>query len=686
MYVMLTLVGILPFLIAGQVFRLGVIEGPALRTSGENQSSTYIAVPALRGAILDRTGRALAVDVERYDLALDPNVSGFSSNESKHVSTLSRLIGRNSSDIRRIIKNRKSPAYILLSRNIRLSSGEIEKAKAIPGLRLEPRFARFYNYNHTLSHVLGYVDSDHRGLAGIEKSYDDVLRGVPGRRAAQRDMRGNTKLIAGGPVVEPRHGESVVLSIDLVRQSILEEELARGVAEARAKWGTAIAMHPHTGEILAMANVPTFDSNRPSASESPNRRNHAITDRMEPGSTFKLVAAISSIEKGIVSMEDSIDTDPGWIIRYGRRLSDSHPNGTITFSDVISLSSNVGFALVTENLDPGDFYQYSRSLGFGQISGIDLPGEVSGRLKRPSTWSGTTLSAMSRGYEIEATPLQILSAYAALANGGVLVRPHIVSERRDIMGNVTWRAEHDSIRRAFDIETARTLLPAFEAVVNQGTAESATIDGLRIAGKTGTARKTKDGRYVRGAYRATFVGFYPVEKPQVAMIVIMDEPRSSIYGGSVSAPVFKRTTERWMGTLPGLSDRFLTGDTPDSESVQAIPDVIGLPGTLAKRRLLRSGVTSITDQAVPKNAPIGTQKPAPGPWSGERINVVLTAAREVNDEPGVMPDMTGMGVREAVYLMDSRRIKVKIEGHGSVVSQSPRVGASIPREVVLRCR
>ncbi|GMQ81223.1 MAG: penicillin-binding transpeptidase domain-containing protein [Rhodothermia bacterium] len=685
MYVMLTLVGILPFLIAGQVIRLGIIDGAELRTSGENQSSTYIPVPALRGSILDKGGRALAVDVERYDLALDPTVPGFSENEGKHISTLSRLTGRSSSDVRRIIRNRKSPAYILLSRDIRLSAKEIEKANATPGLRLEPRFARFYNYNYTLSHVLGYVDADQRGLAGIEKYYDDVLRGLPGRRAARRDMRGNTKLVAGGVVVEPRHGESVVLSIDLVKQNILEEELARGVAEARAKWGTAIAMDPQTGEIIAMANVPTFDPNRPSAFDSPARRNHAITDRIEPGSTFKLIAAISSIETGIVSMEDSIDTAPGWIVRYGRRLSDTRPHGTITFSEVIFLSSNVGFALVTENLDPGKFYQYSRNIGFGQISGIDLPGEVTGRLKRPSVWSGTTLSAMSRGYEVEATPLQMLSAYAALANGGVLVRPHIVIERRDVMGNVTWKAGQDSIRRAFDVETARILLPAFEAVVNQGTAKSAVIDGLRIAGKTGTARKTKDGRYVGGAYRATFVGFYPVEKPEVAMIVIMDEPRSSIYGGSVSAPVFKRTTERWMGTLPSLADRFTIGDDPVTEMTRTIPDVTGLPGTLAKRRLQRSGVTSITARAVPKNAPIGTQKPVAGPWTGEQVNVVLTAVRGENHEPRVMPDMTGLSVREAVYLLDSHGIDVKIEGHGSVISQSPKAGASIKREVVLIC-
>ena len=686
MYVMLTLVGILPFLIAGQVLRLGLLEGPELRTSGEKQSSAYIPIPALRGTILDNGGRTLAVDVERYDVALDPTAKGFSTDETKHITSLAAMINRSQWEVRSAIKNRTSTAYVLLSRNVQLSSEQHGIAQSIPGLRLEPKFARHYNYGTTASHTLGYVDSDHRGLAGIEKFYDEELRGVPGRRAAQRDMRGRTKLVVGGAIVEPKHGESIVLTIDLVRQTVLEEELVRGVAEAKANWGTAIAMHPRTGEILAMANVPTFDANRPTASATPNRRNHAITDRLEPGSTFKLVAAVSSIETGIIAMEDSIDTDPGWIVRYGRRLSDTHPHGTLTFSDVIALSSNVGFALVTENLDPGAFYQYSRNLGFGQVTGIDLPGEVGGRLKRPSTWSGTTLSAMSRGYEVEASPLQILTAYAALANGGLLVQPHIVSERRDVFGNVTWTSKPDSVRRAFDATTAKTLLPAFEDVVNAGTAELAMIDGLRIAGKTGTARKTKNGSYAYGAYRATFVGFYPVENPEVVMIVIMDEPKSSIYGGYVSAPVFRRTTERWMGTLPALANRFALSDPAGPSGVQAIPDVTGLPGSIAKRRLQRSGVSSITARAIQGTTPVRSQKPEAGPWTGERVNVVLTAARGTIQEENVMPDLTGMGVREAAYLLDSRGIKVKIEGHGTVRSQSPKAGATIPAEVVLRCR
>lgn len=686
MYVMLTLLSILPFLIAGQVLRLGLVERAELRERGVTQSSTYIRIPALRGAILDRNGRALAVDIERYDLALDPTADGFASQAKTFFERLARITGKSVSEVRRIIRSRTSPEYVLLSRNIRLSPEEKIIAHEIPGLRLESRFARLYNYGQTASHILGYVDADQRGLAGIEKAFDAHLRGVDGRRAARRDMRGERKLVAGGAVIEPHHGESVVLTIDLVRQTILEEELARGVAEAGAKWGTAIAMNPFTGEILAMANVPTYDSNRPGAFHSSSRRNHAITDRMEPGSTFKLVAAAASIETGVVAMDDSIDTNPGWIVRYGRTVRDTHPHGTITFSDVIALSSNVGFALVTENLDPGAFYQYARNLGFGQITGVDLPGEVGGRLKKPSTWSGTTLSAMSRGYEIEVTPLQLLSAYSALANGGLLVRPHIVLELRDVMDRITWRAPQDSIRRAFSRETAETLLPAFEDVVNAGTAQNAIVDGLRIAGKTGTAKKTRDGRYEDGAYRATFVGFYPVESPVVAMIVVMDEPQSSIYGGSVSAPVFRRITERWMGTLPALAMRFELAEEEVPDSLVSIPDVTGLPASIARRRLQRLGLIVSAPKYQPKDASIASHTPAAGPWDGEILRVKLAVAGESESEAGLMPDLTGLGVREAIFWLGSKGINVRVEGHGRVVRQIPGQGAPIASEVLLQCR
>jgi cell division protein FtsI (penicillin-binding protein 3) len=437
---------------------------------------------------------------------------------------------------------------------------------------------------------------------------------------------------------------------------------------------------------MALANYPTFDPNRPAAFSDDARRNRAITDRIEPGSTFKLVAAVASIESGIVSMFDSIDTSPGWIVRSGRTINDTHPHGVISFEDVIALSSNVGFHLVTEKLDPGRFYQYARQLGFGQLSGFDLPGEVTGSLKRPERWSGTTLSAMSRGYEVDATALQLLTAYAALANGGLLVRPYVVAERRSLTGDLTWSAPADSVRRAFDRETAATILPAFEKVVNEGTAENALVDGLRIAGKTGTARKTRNARYVDGLYRATFVGFFPVERPEVAMIVIMDEPKSSIYGGSVSAPVFQRTTERWLPTLSSQAARFALPDSIVTEEERTIPDVTGLPISVARRRLQRAGLRFWSARDVPDTALIAEQSPVSGPWSDHADEITLrVSGASAAARPG-MPDLTGLGAREAFFWLESQGIEVRIEGHGRVYRQSPAAGEPLAGAAVLHCK
>ncbi|NNF04151.1 MAG: penicillin-binding protein 2, partial [Rhodothermales bacterium] len=432
------------------------------------------------------------------------------------------------------------------------------------------------------------------------------------------------KLIAGGAVEEPVDGESIRLTIDLLMQTILEEELALGVVTSKSVWGTAIAMNPKTGAILALANYPTYDPNAPGDFPTAYRRNHAVTDRIEPGSTMKLIAAVAALESGIVDLADSVETGPGWMVQYGRTLKDTHPYGTITFADVLKLSSNVGTAKVAERLDRGVFYQYARNFGFGQRTFVDLPGEVDLVLKRPSRWSRPTVSAMSRGYEINATPLQVLAAYAAFANGGVLMRPYVVQERIDASGQVTWRQEPQAIRRVFEPETAERLLPTFESVVTDGTATEAHIDGLRIAGKTGTAKKVIDGTYAVGAYRASFVGFFPADDPEVVLIVVMDEPESSIYGGSVAAPVFRRTVERWLPRMPEIA-------------------------TERMERLAGLGQES-HDETAPEDQPDERAEPTPVRFAS------LDGAAD-----GVMPDLKGLGLRTAIAELAARGVIARID-------------------------
>lgn len=664
MYVVLTLLVLAPVLVGVQVFNLTVIDADGLRDKGREQAESFIDLPAMRGNIFDARGRALAVNVERLDVAVDPTVEGFDRHAEEFYRRLSRLTGRSPGALRATLRNRTSPRYVRLATDIRLSGTDRRWLERIPGVNIERQLSRRYNYGPTAAHVLGHVSRDREGLSGIELMYDDVLSGTPGRRAVQRDRLGVRKLIAGGAVTEPIDGESVRLTIDLVLQTILEEELALGVETSGSNWGVGIAMDPRTGAILSLANYPTYDPNTPGDWPTAARRNHAVTDRMEPGSTMKLIAAVAALESGVVDLTDSVETGPGWMVQYGRTLKDTHPYGRISFADVIRLSSNVGTAKVAERLDRGTFYQYARNFGFGQRTYVDMPGEVDGDIKRPSRWSMPTLSAMSRGYEIDATPLQVLAAYAAFANDGVLMRPYVVQERLGASGDVRWSARPEAVRRIFDRETAQRLLPTFESVVTDGTATEAHIPGLRVAGKTGTAKKVINGAYAAGAYRASFVGFFPADDPRVALIVVMDEPESSIYGGSVAAPVFRRTVERWLPKMPEIvSDRMERLARLDSDTNDPADDD-DRAGDDAKQG----------DDAGPM--PVRFASLDEGPADE-------TASAGIR----IMPDLHGLGLRTAMAELAARGVRVRVKnpatGGGTVAAQIPASGNPLPAEALL---
>ncbi len=687
MYGVLLLLSLLPLLVVVQVLSISLGEGTALREQGRKQASSYVELPAKRGAVLDRAGRTLAVNTARYDLALDPTVEGFSKVQTSFFEKLSKLTGHSSWGLRQKVRRRASKQYVLLVPGLSEAQKEVVESWDVPGILLDARFARRYNYDATAAHVLGYVDADGRGLAGLELQYDAFLRGVPGRRPVQRDRRGVLKVVVGGAVVEPKHGETLVLTLDLIRQTILEEELARGVQESGATWGTALAVDPHTGAVLALANAPTYDANRPAAFSEAARRNHAVTDRMEPGSTFKLVGAVAALERGITTLQDPVDTGAGWAVFHGRTMRDTHANGTIPFAEVLVKSSNVGMAKTAARMQPGDLYRYARNLGFGQPTWVDLPGEVPGTLKRPSTWSATTLTSMSIGYEVDVTPLQLLMAYAALANGGLLVQPYLVAERRDLSGRTLWRADEDparrdSVRRAFDRKTAQALIPVFERVVIEGTAKKALVEGLPIAGKTGTARKVEGGAY-GGGYRATFVGFFPADDPQVALIVVMDEPKAGIYGGSVAAPVFQRVAQRWIGTFPRIAGRMAPSGTLPEAKALPVPNVTAQPATVAVQRLRAAGYR--VEAEAPPLAPVATQTPEAGAAlaPGAPVRLALAVAAEAKQ---TMPDLSGLSGRSATFWLQARGVRVRLEGSGQVAGQWPEAGAALPKEAVLRCK
>ncbi len=692
---------ILPVGVFAQMVSIQLGDGGELRERGERQASSFVELPATRGSVYDQAGRALVVNTAQYEVALDPTVANFEGREEELYALLGRLTERPANYYRSRVTNRASRQYVLLVRSLDEASKEELDAADIPGLLLTGSFARRYNYGRTASHILGHVDTDLRGQAGIELLYDEFLQGQPGRQAVQRDRRGIVKALVGGPVEEPRNGENLGLTIDLVRQAILEEELAFGMNSADAEWGTAIAMDPRTGAIIAMANVPDFDPNNAGAFSDAAQRNHAITDHIEPGSTFKLVTAVAAVESGTISLDDSVETGQGWAVFSGRTMRDSHGYGRIPFGEAIVKSSNVGMARTASRMERGTFYQYARAFGFGQPTLIDLPGEVAGSLKRPETWSGLTLPWMSTGYEVEATPLQILTAYSALANGGLLVHPYIVAERRDVHGRVTWTAHQDSIRRAFRAETAEQLIPWFERVVSsEGTGRAAAVEGLRIAGKTGTAQTASGGGYAR-RYRASFVGFFPANNPEVAMIIVVNNPRNGSYGGAVAAPIFREIARRWVGTFPSIAAQVAPAQPLPERTEARVPDIGGMPAVLAAGRLRTNGfpVRLARDAAWEI---VSAQRPNSGETTRLRNairlsttpsrraesnrNPLVMASADSPSETRTMPDLSGLSARRAVSWLASLGVEARVQGYGVVTEQLPEAGASLASHAALTLR
>jgi len=636
MYMVLSLLSIVPVVVAVQIGWIVATEKGELRDRAKEQARSTVEIPAMRGAILDQSGRTLAANTARYDLALDPTVDGFQQMADAFYEQLAEITDYSASHFRQKVRERYSPQYVSLFKG--LSERQYEKMKSwdVPGLILTPRFARRYMHGTTAAHVLGHVGSDGNGLSGLELKYDNALSGTPGKRIVKRDRSGRIKAFVGGQVRGPEHGNDLVLTIDLARQAALEDELRRGVRESRAAWGTAVAMDPETGAILAMANVPTYNPNNPGAASSPARRNRVVTDRFEPGSTFKLVGATALVDQGLVSMSDSIETGQGWAVFHGHTMKDVSAYGTISFAEVLSKSSNVGMAkTVNRHLDQGTFYQYARNMGFRTPTWVDLPGEQDGVLPRPSKWSATSMTSMAIGYGVSVTPLQLTAAYSALANGGRLMKPYVVAERRSVRGRTLWRNEPDSIRRVMKPETAAKLRPAFEKTVESGTATEAQIEGLRVAGKTGTALQVANGHYTKEKARASFVGFFPADDPEVTLLVVVGEPETSIYGGAVAAPIFRRVARRWAGTFPSVVERMTA------------KQAVASPQTPSMDSLLRRSALPDTTE-------------------------------------GTLPDLTDTSMRQALHWLQARGVGAHLVGRGMVQNQKPAPGTPLPSRALLK--
>jgi len=516
-------------------------------------SQQYIREKTLtpqRGVIWDRNMKEMATNIETDSLYAVPSNIRDTGNLSAKIAPIIKV---SAGEINRLLVKKKEKSFAWLSRRMDMETSEKLNVLREPikegeiGFVTEPK--RYYPKGQTASHILGFANIDDKGIAGLELVYNDYLKGEVKSVSVGLDARGKSLM---SDVKEAVPGNNILLTVDEGLQYIVERELTNAMEERKAKAAVAIMMNPMTGEILALANRPTYDPNFPSAADGEEKRNRAITDLYEPGSTMKSILASAAIEEKAVSLNNMFDVSKGSITVGGKTIHDVHRHGVLTFQEVIKKSSNVVAVKIGMRLGATKYYEYMKRFGFGEKTGVDFPGETRGILRNVKNWSGTSLAAMSIGQEIGMTPLQMLRAYSAIANGGVLMKPYIVSEIISPDGKAIKRNSPTEERRVISKATAVTLRDILKTVVEEGgTAQKANVKGNLVAGKTGTAQifDPKTGHYSKNRFVSSFVGFAPADNPKVALIVVVYEPEGETYGGLVAAPVFKNIIEHTFAYL-----------------------------------------------------------------------------------------------------------------------------------------
>jgi len=499
------------------------------------QAREMARIEPRRGNILDRNGEILACSLPSPSVAIRPVDKETPAEERAKVLKLQKELGLTASDVAYILgRLREEATFTYVKQKIQPADAARVMALKLPGVELEAATRRYYPLGPLASHILGGMRLADNTPTGVESRYDSVLKGEEGQQINYRVRGGRgyqTRIIKS-----PVPGKDVTLTIDATIQYIVEKELARAVAEHKAKWGTVIVMDPFSGEILAMASFPAYDVNDfPGPKEA--WLNRAIQASYEPGSTFKIVAAAAVRERNRVGFSELFDCSAGFIRVGGTVITDHERVRILSFPQVLIESSNVGTVLFAQRLSTAEYFETIKAFGFGKKTGIDLPGEVSGAVKPPERWTKKiSLPHIAIGYEVMVTPIQTLTSMNVFATGGLRVQPHLVK------GGGVSAEDADVPARVISGKTASDLVErVFAAVVEKGTGKEGRLDGFGAAGKTGTAQKVDPatGTYSREKYTASFVGFTPLERPRLSMIVVLDEPKEGYYGGQVCAPVFK---------------------------------------------------------------------------------------------------------------------------------------------------
>jgi cell division protein FtsI (penicillin-binding protein 3) len=614
-------------LLLARAVDLTVLRGPDFVRRAKRQHRQTITLLPQRGPIVDRNGDLLASSLNVPSIFLRPRQLG---SDTARLPELAKAVRLPLATVKAKAASRQP--FVWLKRQASPQEADAAAGLGIAAVGRVEEARRFYPHGQLAAHVLGFVNVDSEGLAGLERRFDQQIRGEARQVEVARDAHGRVfqKGVLGA---KPLEGARVELTLDALIQAITERELAAGVAAAKARAGAAIVMDPSTGEILALANHPSFNPNDPADRSGPGwkqrSRNRILTDPYEPGSTYKGILAAAALDRGVVRPGDSLFCENGSYRYANKVIHDVHGHGWLTMAESIQYSSNICATKIADRLGRERYYQYLRDFGFGERTGIELPGEEPGILRPVGTWARIDLATHSFGQGISVTPLQLVAAFGAIANGGTLMRPYLVRRIEAATGEVLHEAAPMAVRRVIKPEAARVATAILRRVVEErgGTGTKARIEGYPVAGKTGTAQKVIPGtRGYSGKYIGSFVGYLPAGHPRAVILVMIDEPAGRGFGGAVAAPVFQKI-----------------------------------------------GAAVMKAMRVEPEGPIEV---APPP-SAEPVMETAEVVPALEPPPDGVPSFLGLSMREAMARAHEEGFQVDLHGSGYVVGQDPRPGTPL---------
>ncbi|MBI4466524.1 MAG: transpeptidase family protein [Acidobacteria bacterium] len=655
-------------LILVRLVDLQVVRHPELARRAQRQQQRTLEITPQRGVLYDRNGRELAVSIGVDSVFAVPS-------EVTDPALAARLLAPVLNLEPTVLEDRlrSERSFVWVQRKLDAATAARVRALNLAGIYSQREHKRFYPKRQLAAHVLGFVGLDEQGLGGIEYSLDELIRGRPRRLIITADGR-RRRFERSDQVA--REGSSVVLTLDENIQYIAERELAAVIARTRAASGTLIVADPRTGEILALANYPSFNPNEPTALPADWRINRAITLAYEPGSTFKVVTVAAALAEGLTRPQEVVDCQQGSIVLAGHRIRDHKPFGPLSVRQVIYESSDVGAIKLALRVGDDKMSEHIRRWRFGRPTGVELPAESPGLLRPASRWSRISIGAIAMGQEVAVTPLQLTAAISAIANGGVWVQPRVV--REILRGNQRESLPSSPSERIIPVGVAEELRRMLAGVVAQGTGREAQPAGYSAAGKTGTAEKIDaSGTYSRTDFIASFVGFAPIHDPAVTVVVVLDSPRGPLYhGGEVAAPVFRAVTERVLAYLNVPRDLPVAPDRSRLRAERAAVQDFQ-PGRFEPASWLEEDMKPVP--ALARRAASREEESAAATFASHRTSLRAGSIVLMNGDSVAVPDLAGLSLREAVERCARLGLEPVLAGSGVAVAQSPAPGTRLPR-------